>query len=60
MQVSGANDLASKTHVISDAKSANPPEQRDDSSPLDMKVRCPCGVSLKTDSMIQVIIVVLT
>ncbi|KAG0463397.1 hypothetical protein HPP92_019466 [Vanilla planifolia] len=53
MQVSGANDLASKNHGILDTKSTNPPEQRDDSSLLDMKVRCPCGGSLITDSMIK-------
>ncbi|PKA51896.1 E3 SUMO-protein ligase SIZ1 [Apostasia shenzhenica] len=53
MQVAGANDLASKNHGISDVKNANPREERDDSNHLEMKVRCLCGSSLITESMIQ-------
>lgn len=55
MQLAGANDLASKNHCMPDVKTANPPEEREDSSHLDMKVRCLCGSSLITESMIQVI-----
>lgn len=53
MQGSGANDLASKNQCISDVKTANLPEEPDDSCHLDMKIRCFCGGSLITESMIQ-------
>ncbi|XP_020579589.1 E3 SUMO-protein ligase SIZ1 isoform X2 [Phalaenopsis equestris] len=53
MQQSGANDLASKNTCISDVKTVNPPEEREDLSHLDMKVRCLCGGSSFSESMIQ-------
>nr|ALE30149.1 SUMO E3 ligase [Dendrobium nobile] len=52
MRLAGANDLASKNH-IPDVKTANPPEERDETSRLDMKVRCFCGVTYYSESMIQ-------
>ncbi|CAN6863108.1 unnamed protein product [Brassica oleracea] len=50
MQVSGASDLASKGQVSSDTKVKGEPE---DSFRQEVKVRCVCGSSLETDSMIQ-------
>eukprot|EP00268_Persea_americana_P066271 TRINITY_DN8983_c0_g1_i2.p1 TRINITY_DN8983_c0_g1~~TRINITY_DN8983_c0_g1_i2.p1 ORF type:complete len:879 (-),score=190.81 TRINITY_DN8983_c0_g1_i2:706-3342(-) len=53
MQVHGATDLASKFQNGSDSSNLKPKEEIDDSFQLDMKVRCPCGSSLLTDSMIK-------
>lgn len=55
MQVHGATDLASKFQNGSDSSNLKPKEEIEDSFQLDMKVRCPCGSSLLTDSMIKVI-----
>lgn len=55
MQVHGATDLASKFQNGSDSSNLKPKEEIDDSFQLDMKVRCPCGSSLLTESMIKVI-----
>lgn len=57
MQGSGATDLASKAQCTSDSATATitlkPKEEVDDSLHVDTKVRCPCGSSLLTESMIQ-------
>lgn len=53
MQVSGAADLVSKSPVISDSSSIKPKEEVLDSYHID-KIRCLCGSSLPTDSMIKV------
>ncbi|KAK6936014.1 Zinc finger, MIZ-type, partial [Dillenia turbinata] len=52
MQSSGATDLASKGPSVSDISSVKPKEEAEDPY-LDMKVRCPCGSSLLTESTIQ-------
>lgn len=52
MQGSGASDLASKEVGISDT-TLKPKEEVDKSFQMDMKVRCPCGNSLLTESMIR-------
>ncbi|OVA18127.1 zinc finger protein [Macleaya cordata] len=53
MQISGATELASKGQSDSDVDNGKPKEEVDNSVQLDMKVRCPCGTSLPTESMIQ-------
>uniref|UniRef100_A0A803M7Y4 Zinc finger PHD-type domain-containing protein n=1 Tax=Chenopodium quinoa TaxID=63459 RepID=A0A803M7Y4_CHEQI len=57
MQGSGATDLASKAQSTSDTATATitlkPKEEVDDSLHVDMKIRCPCGSSLLTESMIK-------
>ncbi|KAJ6803556.1 E3 SUMO-protein ligase SIZ1-like isoform X2 [Iris pallida] len=53
MQLPGATDLASKGQSSSDINNVKPKEEVVDSYQLDMKVRCPCGSSLPTESMIQ-------
>ncbi|XP_077233010.1 E3 SUMO-protein ligase SIZ1-like isoform X2 [Tasmannia lanceolata] len=52
MQVHGATDLASKGQNGSNLSNVKPKEEIDDFQ-LDMKIRCPCGSSLPTESMIQ-------
>ncbi|XP_020241341.1 E3 SUMO-protein ligase SIZ1-like isoform X2 [Asparagus officinalis] len=52
MQVPGATDLASKSQSSSEINQVKPKEEINDLY-QDMKVRCPCGSSLITDSMIQ-------
>lgn len=53
MQGSGATDLASKGPGTSDSGTLKPKTEVDDSFQLDMKVRCPCGNTLLTESMIR-------
>ncbi|XP_038980199.1 E3 SUMO-protein ligase SIZ1-like isoform X2 [Phoenix dactylifera] len=53
MQVHGATDLASKSHSGSDFNHVKPKEEMDVSYQLDMRVRCLCGSSLITESMIK-------
>ncbi|XP_021734204.1 E3 SUMO-protein ligase SIZ1-like [Chenopodium quinoa] len=57
MQGSGATDLASKAQSTSDTATPTitlkPKEEVDDSLHVDMKIRCPCGSSLLTESMIK-------
>lgn len=56
MQGSGAaTDLASKVQCTSEAATITlkPKEEVDDSLPLDFKIRCPCGNSLPTESVIK-------
>lgn len=55
MQVSGASDLASKGQVSSDTNNLKVKGEPEDPFQPEMKVRCVCGSSLETDSMIQVI-----
>lgn len=55
MQVSGANDLASKGHGVLDSSNMKVKGEIDDPFQSDVKVRCPCGSSLETESMIKVI-----
>ncbi|KAL8140473.1 hypothetical protein V2J09_006494 [Rumex salicifolius] len=50
MQMAGATDLASSPQNITPAKSV---EDFDDSPSTEMKIRCLCGSSLPTESMIQ-------
>lgn len=58
MQGSGATELATKVQCTPDtaivAGTLKPKEEVDDSVPMDMKIRCPCGSSLFTESMIKV------
>lgn len=53
MQDSGATDLATKGPGVADSSTLKPKEEIDDSYQLDMKIRCLCGSSLLTDSMIK-------
>uniref|UniRef100_A0A1J3EI53 E3 SUMO-protein ligase SIZ1 n=1 Tax=Noccaea caerulescens TaxID=107243 RepID=A0A1J3EI53_NOCCA len=53
MQVSGASDLASKGQVSSDTNNLKVKGEPEDPFQPEMKVRCVCGSSLETDSMIQ-------
>uniref|UniRef100_M4ES26 Zinc finger PHD-type domain-containing protein n=1 Tax=Brassica campestris TaxID=3711 RepID=M4ES26_BRACM len=53
MQVSGASDLASKGQVSSDTSTLRVKGEPEDSFRQEVKVRCVCGSSLETDSMIQ-------
>lgn len=53
MQVSGATDLASKGQGVVDSSKTIIKGEMDDSFHLDTKVRCPCGSSLETESMIK-------
>lgn len=57
MQVSGANDLASNGQGASDCSNIKIKGEIDDPYRSDTKVRCPCGSSLETESMIKVWIV---
>lgn len=55
MQISGATtDLASKGQCISDCSNVKVKGEIDDPFHSDMKVRCLCGSSLETESMIKV------
>ncbi|AED97327.1 unnamed protein product [Arabidopsis thaliana] len=53
MQVSGASDLASKGQVSSDTSNLKVKGEPEDPFQPEIKVRCVCGNSLETDSMIQ-------
>ncbi|CAN8252648.1 unnamed protein product [Cochlearia groenlandica] len=53
MQVSGASDVASKGQVSSDSSNLKVKGEPEDSFQPEIKVRCVCGSSLETDSMIQ-------
>ncbi|KAF5182567.1 E3 sumo-protein ligase siz1 [Thalictrum thalictroides] len=53
MQNPGAPDVASTAHSGSDINNGKLKEEVDDSFQIDMKVRCPCGNTLPTESMIQ-------
>lgn len=54
MQVSGATDLASKGQCVSDSSNVKIKGEIDDPFLSDTKVRCLCGSSLETESMIKV------
>ncbi|ESQ37481.1 hypothetical protein EUTSA_v10002397mg [Eutrema salsugineum] len=53
MQASGASDLASKGQVSSDISNVKVKGELEDSFQPNIKVRCICGSSLETESMIQ-------
>ncbi|XP_056845590.1 E3 SUMO-protein ligase SIZ1 isoform X1 [Raphanus sativus] len=53
MQASGASDSPSKGQVSSDISNVKAKEELEDSFQPDVKVRCICGSSLETESMIQ-------
>ncbi|XP_058098641.1 E3 SUMO-protein ligase SIZ1-like isoform X2 [Magnolia sinica] len=53
LQAQGATDLASTGQNGSGLSGAKPKEEVDDSFELDMKICCPCGSSLHTDTMIK-------
>ncbi|KAL9272730.1 E3 SUMO-protein ligase SIZ1-like protein [Drosera capensis] len=53
MQVSGASNLATKPQATSDSSTLKPKEEVDDTYQLEMKMRCLCGSSLLTESMIK-------
>ncbi|CAH8362314.1 unnamed protein product [Eruca vesicaria subsp. sativa] len=53
IKVSGASDLASKGQVSSDTSNLKVKGEPEASFRPEMKVRCVCGSSLETDSMIQ-------
>ncbi|KAL0369691.1 UNVERIFIED_CONTAM: E3 SUMO-protein ligase SIZ1 [Sesamum angustifolium] len=52
MQVSGAADLASKSQAVSDSSTIRPKEETEDRHQME-KIRCLCGSTLPTDSMIK-------
>ena len=54
MQVSGATDLASKGQGLSDSSNVKFREEIEDSY-NDMKIRCPCGSTLQTETMLKVL-----
>lgn len=54
MQSPGATDLASAGNSGSETNRVKRTEEVDDSYQMDMKVRCPCGNTLPSESMIQV------
>jgi len=57
MQAPGVTVLASKSHSKADLDHRKPVEEGgDDAYQSDMKVRCPCGSSLMSDSMIRVML----
>ncbi|MCL7047223.1 hypothetical protein MKW94_021730, partial [Papaver nudicaule] len=53
MQTSGATDLASRGQSDSSFDNAKFKDEVVDSRKIDIKVQCPCGSSLQTESMIQ-------
>lgn len=53
MQVSGATELASKGPGVSGSCNPSVKAEIDDSHEVE-KIRCPCGSSLRTESMIEV------
>ncbi|KAJ6984204.1 E3 SUMO-protein ligase SIZ1-like isoform X1 [Populus alba x Populus x berolinensis] len=53
MQVSGATDLASKGQGVSNCSNSKFSGEMDEPFHSDTKVRCPCGTSLETESMIK-------
>ncbi|KAM1695408.1 hypothetical protein ACFXTI_029487 [Malus domestica] len=53
MQISGAPDLASKGQCISDSSNVKIKGEFEDPYHSDIKVRCLCGNSLETESMIK-------
>lgn len=54
MQASGEGDSPSKGQVSSDISNVKAKGELEDSFQPDVKVRCICGSSLETESMIQV------
>ena len=60
MQVSGATDLASKGPSVSDSCIVKVKGEIEDHLQLDTKVRCLCGNSLETESMIKVYLIFYT
>ncbi|XP_057782685.1 E3 SUMO-protein ligase SIZ1 isoform X2 [Salvia miltiorrhiza] len=52
MQVSGSTELASKSEAVSDNSNVKLKEEREDSYQAE-KIRCLCGSTLPTDSMIK-------
>uniref|UniRef100_A0A2P2MH72 E3 SUMO-protein ligase SIZ1-like n=1 Tax=Rhizophora mucronata TaxID=61149 RepID=A0A2P2MH72_RHIMU len=58
MQASGATDLATKGQNVLDIN--NVKIKMEDYFQSDRKIRCPCGNSLETESMIKVIVDTLT
>lgn len=57
MQVSGATDLASNGQGASDCSNVKVKAESIDPYRSDANVRCPCGSSLETETMIMVWIV---
>ncbi|KAG2673796.1 hypothetical protein I3760_13G106500 [Carya illinoinensis] len=53
MQVSGATDLASNGQGVSDSSNVKVKGELDDQFQLDTKIRCLCGNSLESESMIK-------
>uniref|UniRef100_A0A7N0URX0 E3 SUMO-protein ligase SIZ1 n=1 Tax=Kalanchoe fedtschenkoi TaxID=63787 RepID=A0A7N0URX0_KALFE len=53
MQASGATDLAFKDHILSENSSLRAKEETDDLHQPESRVRCLCGSSLSTGSMIK-------
>lgn len=58
MQVSGSAELTSKSEAVSDNSNMKLREETDDSYQVD-KIRCLCGSTLPTDSMIKVMYILL-
>lgn len=52
--MSGATDLASKGQGVSNCSNSKLSGEMDEPFHSDTKVRCPCGTSLETESMIKV------
>lgn len=57
MQVSGATDLASNGQGVSDSSNVKVKGELDDQFQLDTKIRCLCGNSLESESMIKVCLI---
>ncbi|GAB4850791.1 SUMO ligase siz1, variant 2 [Ancistrocladus abbreviatus] len=53
MQVPATPDLATKAPVASDSGTLKPKEEFDDTYQVEMKIRCLCGSSLSTETMIK-------
>ncbi|KAL8151051.1 hypothetical protein V2J09_020859 [Rumex salicifolius] len=51
--IPGATDLATKPPIVPDSTPVKPKEEVDDSPQVEMNIRCLCGSSLVTDSMIK-------
>uniref|UniRef100_A0A2P2KGJ4 E3 SUMO-protein ligase SIZ1 n=1 Tax=Rhizophora mucronata TaxID=61149 RepID=A0A2P2KGJ4_RHIMU len=56
MQVSGATDLASKGQSVLDSSNVKIKGEVDESFHSHINIRCLCGSSLETESMIKVIV----
>lgn len=54
MQVSGATELATRSQGVSEGSNVIKPKEEIEDSYQYEKIRCPCGSTLRNDSMIKV------